>query len=224
MNRYKEKLYNVLGKDLSKWKYIGGDSGRHNNYFNMCLTKYKISRPPYVDKCACEHHITENCYVYNEDDDVVQVLGNCCIKKFIPKSGRTCEDCGEPHRNRKWNKCHECVTKICFDCGEPNYSGYKSCWYCFMGIEKPIICKICNCEKKNDGTGEYHLQCIYSTNRTDNIDMFGNLKLSKGKYSGYEFKHVYENDKSYVKFLTDKGYSSYTNFIMYCTSKNRLIQ
>ena len=36
------------------------------------------------------------------------VLGNCYIKHFLLKSGRTCEICESPHKNRNVNMCNEC--------------------------------------------------------------------------------------------------------------------
>ena len=39
-------------------------------------------------------------------------MGNCCIKKFIEKSGRTCERFREPHKNRKNNYSKDCQKAI----------------------------------------------------------------------------------------------------------------
>ena len=70
------------------------------------------------------------------DDKVILTLGNCCIKKFLSKekSGRTCEKCGLPHKNRIFNMCNFCKNNYCKECGnEKNkkYIKYKLCYDCY---------------------------------------------------------------------------------------------
>ena len=91
-------------EDLKDWKYCGGDRGRHLNYFDLSCPDWE--RPPHSYECVCGHSIQENCYITNGQE--LLVLGNDCIKKFIPKSGRTCELCGSSHKNRKVNLCNKC--------------------------------------------------------------------------------------------------------------------
>jgi len=72
---------------------------RHSRYFNLCLPNAK--RPEPVDTCLCKHEIVENCYITkNFDINTILILGNCCIKKFIDASSRTCEICDISHKNR----------------------------------------------------------------------------------------------------------------------------
>ena len=87
-----------------------------------------------MDKCICQHSIKENCYITNKDNTCILVLGNCCIKHFLPegKSRRTCEDCGNIHRNRVVNRCNNCRYQKCDDCNRFNYNGYKICYYCYL--------------------------------------------------------------------------------------------
>ena len=92
----------------SGWKYCGGRTGRHLNYFKLCFPNEEL--PDKVNECVCGHYIEENCYITNGDG--ILILGNHCIQKFIEKSSRTCEDCGEPHKNRKDNRCHNCRKKV----------------------------------------------------------------------------------------------------------------
>jgi len=73
------------------------------NYFHLFWGK-EYELPEHTNKCVCNHSIEENCYITNGNKEGVLILGNCCIKKFIPKSGRTCEICDEPHRNRVVNR------------------------------------------------------------------------------------------------------------------------
>jgi len=88
------------------WKYCGGDTGYKLNY--LYLSYPHLDPPPHTDRCVCGHEIQENCYITNGKE--VLVLGNVCVKRFLPPelSGRNCSECGCPHRNRKVNKCNNC--------------------------------------------------------------------------------------------------------------------
>jgi len=92
---------------ITNYKYVGGDNGSHKKYFELITKTTPITRPPHITHCICGHYIKENCYITDGNGNVL-VLGNKCIKRFIKKSGRTCETCGEPHKNRKVNKCNRC--------------------------------------------------------------------------------------------------------------------
>ncbi len=111
---------------VNNWKYCGGNTGRHLNYFKLCCRNEDL--PDKVDECVCGHRIEENCYI--TDGDQFLVLGNCCIKKFIPKSSRTCEKCGEPHNNRVVDRCNNCRKGLCDECGKVCKISYKKCYKC----------------------------------------------------------------------------------------------
>ena len=101
---------------------------RHSRYFELCFPNKP--RPDQVETCLCEHPINENCYISkNFDIDTILILGNCCIKKFIVKSSRTCEICGEGHRNRKSNYCNDCkqTNYKCLHCKTANITAGKYC-------------------------------------------------------------------------------------------------
>tara|TARA_R110002012_G_scaffold284971_1_gene475922 strand:- start:1279 stop:1662 length:384 start_codon:yes stop_codon:yes gene_type:complete len=99
------KKYNVSLDNLKEnWKYVGGEKGRHLNYYNLCCKDEEI--PHHEDRCICGHRIKENCYI--SDGENILTLGNCCIKRFLPNCTRTCERCGKCHRNRKDNLCLGC--------------------------------------------------------------------------------------------------------------------
>ena len=110
----------------SNWKYCGGRIGRHLNYFKLCCKNDDL--PDKVNECVCGHRIEENCYI--TDGEQILVLGNCCIKKFIPKSSRTCEKCGEPHKNRVVNRCNNCRKGVCDECDKECEESYKKCYKC----------------------------------------------------------------------------------------------
>ena len=89
--------------------YCGGSEDRHLNYWKQLYNDAPL--PERESKCLCAHPISKNCYI--TDGVNLLVLGNCCIKKFIIKSSRTCSKCGETHINRKDNLCGECRKKYC---------------------------------------------------------------------------------------------------------------
>ena len=107
------KEYNLTLEEIQngRWKYAGGDTGSHRRYFNMVYgEEYEIPIPE--SKCVCSHGIVENCYITN--GELWLTLGNCCIKRFLPKgcSGRTCGQCGKPHKNQKNNLCNDCRLEL----------------------------------------------------------------------------------------------------------------
>ena len=102
--------YNDL-KDKNKFRYMGGTHGVHLKYFKMACPKRKLR--PIEDKCACGHHIEQNCYMVSKEGQVV-IFGNCCIKKFVGEDKRWCAKCTEPHKNTKKNLCNKCDKKKCW--------------------------------------------------------------------------------------------------------------
>jgi len=123
----KEK-YNLTFEDIKNegWAYAGGNiEGRHFNYLTTLLCENKnLLQPPHSRKCVCDHDISYNCYIADKAKTKMIVVGSCCINSFMPegKKGRTCGECGKPHRNMKDNVCKECRSKkkvkICLICGK----------------------------------------------------------------------------------------------------------
>lgn len=146
--------YNLTLEDMIRFKYIGGDWGSHLNYYKLC--KIPLNKPDKKYKCVCNTKIKKNCYI--TDNKIILVIGRCCINNFIIKKGRTCEDCNEPHRNYKINKCNNCkknifinkhkftveksekkiknnndeptIIKKCFDCIKIIKNNYLRCYNC----------------------------------------------------------------------------------------------
>ena len=149
--KWREKIEKHLMNDygisveefIENFKYCGGDTGSHFNYWNMinCLDK---DTPFHKDNCICDHFIYENCYAVDKrDKNKIVVLGNCCIKRFLGNNaGRTCEKCGKKHKNRKNNLCKECRNneknnddfKLCGnnDCEKLIKKKYKYCYSCYI--------------------------------------------------------------------------------------------
>jgi hypothetical protein len=115
------------------WKYYGGNKDHHLNYYRL-ITDDPL--PEHEKKCVCKHTIKENCYISNPDETELIVIGNCCIKKFIDKKGRTCSNCKHPHNNRKDNLCNTCrKAKRCRGCKQiltPNFQYHFCSYKCFQ--------------------------------------------------------------------------------------------
>ena len=89
---------------LNEYKYAGGDGANGGNLRH--LHYYELARPgedfpEHVDHCEiCDHFIVENCYLEHKERGAIElVVGNCCIKRFVEDSGRTCRNCGAEHRS-----------------------------------------------------------------------------------------------------------------------------
>ena len=79
------------------YKYSGGTKGAHKNYFDLCFPME--DKPEKEELCLCEHPIVDNCYLSKDFDiNTILIVGNCCIKKFIDQSSRTCLHCSTPHK------------------------------------------------------------------------------------------------------------------------------
>ena len=104
---HSQKLQQALGAPLFEFRYAGGRENRHLRYFNILNSKHKLKPPEIENHCKCGHAIRENCFVIHDSTKRLHVLGNCCIKKWISKSHRTCEICDARHRNRFQNRCKD---------------------------------------------------------------------------------------------------------------------
>ncbi len=128
------KEYGLTIEDIKNWKYCGGNHEQHLRYYKLCFPKSKKTPEP-VYQCVCKHPIIENCYITDGQKNVL-ILGNCCIKRFIEKSGRTCSNCEQPHKNRKNNLCNKCREKdqgSCSICKKPCLkASYKYCRECYF--------------------------------------------------------------------------------------------
>jgi len=107
--RFKEGLRRWTGDDdVANYRYYGGDQGRHLSYFVNTLHRRPTDMPDRRAFCVCGIKIMEQCFLEHEPSKELVVVGNCCIRRYVPKAGRTCDCCGEGHRNRRDNLCHAC--------------------------------------------------------------------------------------------------------------------
>lgn len=137
----------VSNHDLTAWKYGGGNRGRHYNYWKILFPNTELPESDF--ECVCLHHIQENCYIYLPNTDEIVILGNCCIKKFIPTCNRSCEVCGDTHKSRNDNRCKNC--KIKKNVNKTKFTSFT--------IEPFLYCDPdCNC----DGTTIYKgMKCLF---------------------------------------------------------------
>ena len=171
INGLREK-YNLTFNDIQKWKYCGGDTKGHLNYWYRCKNNQPL--PDHEDHCVCDRKIVRNCYITDGSDIIV--IGYCCIKKFMKHSGRTCEICDEPHKNRIDNRCNDCrsnnycynyntcnkrATKyntLCWECLKKKENNYGKCKDC--GIDcNPKFKQCYNCYRKTDPNHGICIKC-----------------------------------------------------------------
>jgi hypothetical protein len=111
--------------------YAGGNlstrsinQSSHYNYHRMAFKNAPLLAD--VSNCVCEHPIKNNCFIFDtrkkqSDKSAYINVGNCCIKRFMKNSGRTCGVCKKGHKNRKDNICNLCRDygyKTCYECQE----------------------------------------------------------------------------------------------------------
>jgi len=150
---------------MEHFVYAGGnappndnsDQYRHWSYHTMAYPKAPLIED--VTSCVCEHPIVNNCFIFDtrkvQTDKTAYInVGNCCIKRFMKNSGRTCMLCKEPHKNRKNNLCNSCREQgynVCEECGEA-----ELCKELCDGCVKQR-CKDCKVSHKE--IGHYCLTC-----------------------------------------------------------------
>ena len=154
------KEYGLTLADMKRFVYAG--EAHLDKRGKVVISKYFLQRgfsdddlPNYTTACICHQKIRRNCYI--TDDTRILVIGSCCKDKFLePKNrGKTCERCGEPHRNLKDNRCNAC-REIC-RCGRSCNSRYGQCYTCAYGkpcenCNKPHLNKHVNrCDKCREG-------------------------------------------------------------------------
>tara|TARA_R110001592_G_C12804234_1_gene717313 strand:- start:76 stop:642 length:567 start_codon:yes stop_codon:yes gene_type:complete len=71
---------------------------------------------PETCSCVCGHKIHENCWLMKEikkgEVDIAPVIGNCCIKNFLPELKiRRCDICNAEHKRWKYTICDDCEKK-----------------------------------------------------------------------------------------------------------------
>lgn len=92
-------------KQAKEFRYCGADTNdTTRNYWNLTSKNKQLPAKKY--KCICGKNITNNYYITN-DKDVLIICSNC-NKNNIKHNKKSCEKCGENHRNIKDNFCNAC--------------------------------------------------------------------------------------------------------------------
>jgi hypothetical protein len=134
----------LLGYDWEtfkeEYKYVGGNTGCRLSYFMT----FKLPQPTHKYHCLCQTEIVEQCYIANDEGDVL-VIGNECIKHFEFDTKRYCK-CGKCLNNSKYQICARCRMKLSiprpFTYRTNQMRSYKKC-KCGNPFEKSYY-KICN--------------------------------------------------------------------------------
>jgi len=159
---YKNKIIEGLKKknetidSLKKnYEYIGGNFGEHLEYLQSRLLceqydNYDINgfiHDTMENNCdICGRSNKKKLCIWNVREEIISLCFPCNkYMKIIENKAKMCDDCGEPHKNRRDNYCNTCRLKVeCDECEErkecTKSHGYNRCNEC---IKKPY-CKNCN--------------------------------------------------------------------------------
>jgi len=172
------KQEKVCDSDISEFYYCGEYSVEFNTLEFFTQETGLIKFPHFKSTCICGHTLkTTNCYIFNGKH--VIIVGSCCIKKFKKM------DINGNLRNFKTSICKKCDR-------EPLYKkGAKSCLHCSITKNRNVILEI---EPKS-----------IEDEIKKHIDFYDDFILLFGKYSGKEYKEIYEKDKGYCDFVRING-------------------
>lgn len=143
MDYFAQLMDGLSGAD--DWMFVGGDGSQaHLNRWERMFGD--LAHPDKTDRCVCSHPIQENCWLWSKKLGEVEVLGNCCIKRFIPKPEDRllrCADCDTPHRNLKGNFCGDCREKHkCKKCKKIHTKINAYCDSCVLTMQCCIACDV----------------------------------------------------------------------------------
>jgi hypothetical protein len=157
-------------KDFNKFKYIGSSK---KGILAECWKHLENILPKKECFCLCTKEIKENCYIYNQENKEIYVIGNHCINRFIGEkaTGKRCDRCGDRHRNSKDNNCNTCrliieedKQKKALELKNEKYKYYKvKCKDCFKDCSPYVRCYSCNqrykkkCNDYNNNRQKYYL-------------------------------------------------------------------
>lgn len=208
--QFEEALCELSGtsrfrKAKEMWVYAGGDGGSHKNYWKLVKHDHNLTRPAYTSYCICSHEIARNCFLMNKHTKDVIVVGNCCIKRFMPReaSGRTCTICSKPHKNRKNNYCNDC-RESCTITFKGKHSGKT-----FQQVleDDPNYCEYFLTQVHTDSESVNRFIHYLKNNTTERekeeVDL-GDTKLDFGKHKGKTFKEVLSEDSGYATWFAER--------------------
>lgn len=135
-------------------------------------------RPDDVNSCVCKHYIEQNCYIRHKNTNEIKILGNCCIRRFMPKGKKiNCISCGLINNTRDYSVCKDCFRKgirsyICDHCDElvtktVIFDRSKN----HLCPDEPIKCEYCDKYYKRKNITDHNCVCSLCMQEIDDIDL-----------------------------------------------------
>ncbi len=122
--------------DFKEFEFLGSPyicsstQKRHIKQWKSCCIKepsLKFNCPAQISICPCGQDIQENCLIRHKPTQRLFLVGNICVKRFQVSQSTTCQQCGQPHRNRVVDLCNNC-RPYCDCCRRPENPGH----YCYF--------------------------------------------------------------------------------------------
>jgi uncharacterized protein (DUF3820 family) len=202
----KNHTINYEKSKLLGWRYVGGDFEHHLNYFKIAFPKH-IPIPPFQDHCLCNHSIIRQCYI--TDGETAEVIGSCCIKKFLPPKyqKRTCVICKKPHKNSKNNFCGSCRTEYLTTENLYNLINYYKIK--FGKYTDYNLSEIYKTDKHYIGWIRRNIKDVEIQKNIKVLEYFESselynlvkCKITFGKYANHQLQTVYDYDKKYIDWM-----------------------
>lgn len=133
------------------------------------IQKYITSIPEHKAECLCGQWMKKHYWIRHTKTDILQLIGSCCIQKFMEFKGTACKQCNTPHNNRVSNYCTLC-RKGCHICYEyhkdnsvckTNPSDYKMKFGVHRGkYLKDVPKSYIQWMKRLDNKGEHILEAL----------------------------------------------------------------
>jgi hypothetical protein len=92
-------------KEFSQFRWIGNNNYDGQRYFKQIYPDREYPKDKL--KCICGSVIGTDEWV-ETPDKVILTLGSSCRAIYLKNTGKSCELCNAPHRNRTVNQCDDC--------------------------------------------------------------------------------------------------------------------
>lgn len=206
---------------LDEWRYIGGDSGLRRMVYRQRYPGRPAPPKKYI--CMCGNSIKENCYIENlkdskdpndpndsNDSKKIQIVGNCCVAIFMKAdrsmriNKKTCERCRNSHSNQSDNWCNDCRGGVL---KSGKYKGKSYRWVWKNDID---YCRRLQNVDVHESLVDFTLWLISQGRRKRSRDDSstsrvksdaGSKTICCGKYLGYTYSWIWENQKSYCRWV-----------------------
>ena len=137
--------------------------------------------PAHTGYCLCDQDILYHFWIRSITDDNIQLIGSCCIQKFMDIKGKSCNNCRSSHNNRLSNYCSRCRVK-CWE-HETYHENNTIC-------DRAVFCSIHHQRHDNN------IDCMYT---------YDYYTIEFGKFKGELIKNVSKSYINWMSSLADKG-------------------